>query len=227
MDLIPVFKKILKSNLPSSEFVIPLICEFSFNSRVIPIIIQEDLFLSDYLNLLRDPIWQANAMDSLTSLNERVHNDKVSNLLLNDPKRSLVQAILLDNGLNYELFLEKLTKLLKTFNKSMQVNQIRLSLFQDSSIIDNLLDHISNRHKSDILVKINLLKLIKVLTVNNYDHPNYEKIIRFMDGLKSSKILLVDKLVQEILSLEDRRYSSSMLPPPTTILKRLISANGT
>jgi hypothetical protein len=166
-------------------------------------------------------------MDSLTSLNERVHNDKVSNLLLNDPKRSLVQAILLDNGLNYELFLEKLTKLLKTFNKSMQVNQIRLSLFQDSSIIDNLLDHISNRHKSDILVKINLLKLIKVLTVNNYDHPNYEKIIRFMDGLKSSKILLVDKLVQEILSLEDRRYSSSMLPPPTTILKRLISANGT
>lgn len=218
MDVIPSFKKILNLNLTSSEFVIPLLCEFSFNSQTVPIVLQEDV-LEDYINLLRDPIWQANVMDSLAHLKEKINDDRIPNLLLTDPDRSLITAVLTECGLNYELFLEKLLKLLNFYNKSISVNQIRLLLFQNNLIINTTFNKITDQYKTDTSIQIQLFKLLKVLIVNNYHHPNYEKIIEFTKKFKNSKTLLIDRLVEEILELANSK--SMMPPPPITSLNRI------
>jgi cell division control protein CDC15 len=213
-EVLPLFRELLNTTLPCTEFIVPLLCEFSLNNHLTSKIAKDRGVIKIYLQLLIDPVWQANALDSLISLHERVGNDQISKLILEDDYQFLAQSFLVDNVLNYELYIEKLVKFLASYGKSIVVNQIRLKLLNNDAIIQAIFKR-TVKYKSDLVIQINLFKLLKILCTNNYSYDNCQKIMKYLESLKKTNVLLVDQLISETLSLQPTSLSGMMKPPPS------------
>lgn len=216
LEILPAFQELLNTALPCTEFVIPLLCEFSLNNHLVSKIVKEGSgVLQNYLELLIDPVWQANALDALISLHEQVNDDQIAKLLLDDDHQFLVQSFLVEDSLNYELYTEKLVKFLATYSKSVVVNQIRLLLLNSDKIIASILERIE-KYKADLVVQINLFKLLKVLSQENDGERNHGKIMNYLKRLKKTNILLVDQLISETLdSKSPEKDNPPVMGPPS------------
>lgn len=222
LNVFPLFQELINTTLPCTEFVIPLLCEFPFNQFLLPFISREkSTLLGNFSELLIDPVWQANALDYLVALHERVgSDDSVAKYLLNDEYNFLLQGFLVENSLNFELYLERLIKFLNSYSNSLTVNQIRLSLFNNDSVIDNIFQKIA-RHRDDLVVQINLFKLLKILSTNNLDYKNFEKISKQLNKIKPTNVLLIDRLISEILGSGNDKENLLMGPPESALKKAL------
>lgn len=223
LHIFPLFQELINSTLPCTEFVIPLLCEFPFNHLLLPFISkQKSTLLGIFSELLIDPVWHANALDSLVALHERIGmDDSVAKYLLHDEYHFLLNGFLVENSLNSELYLERLIKLLNSYSNSLTVNQIRLSFFNNSEVIDSIFQKVS-QHKSDLVVQINLFKLLKILSANNFEYKNFEKISFQLNKIKPTNVLLIDQLINEILEGELDKENSLMGPPTGTTPKKLV-----
>ncbi|KAH3679617.1 hypothetical protein WICMUC_000849 [Wickerhamomyces mucosus] len=208
------FQKVINLKLASSEYIIPLVCEFAFNSEILKIIwTKRDMtLLQNYSELLLDPVWQANALDSLLSLHEKIGNDVVSKYLLKDKYQNLIQSFLVDESLNYDLYLQRLIRFFHTYSKSIVINQIRLLFFNNSTVIDAIFKRIK-QYKSDLVIKINLFKLLKILVEDNFNYENYIKVSNYLSSIPKTNILLIDQLIAEMLNMEKEKENSLMRPP--------------
>ena len=210
---ISIVQELLNTTLPCSEFVIPLMCEFALNPMLTKHVMDEKTGLvRNYLELLIDPTWQANSLDSLTTLHEKCGDDRIAQAILNDKYHFILQSFLVEHTLNYELYMERLVRFLSTYSKSIVVNQIRLAYLNDDQIVGTIITRIGE-YKSDLVILIDLFKLLKIIMLNNAYYSNYDRIINFLKSLKKTKVLLVDQLINEILSSDSESTGTIMKPP--------------
>lgn len=224
LQVFPIFQELINSTLPCTEYVIPLLCEFPFNHALLPFISKEkESFLRIYTELLIDPVWQANALDSLVAIHERIgFDDSVAKYLLHDEYQFLLNGFLVDKSLNFELYLERLIRFLNSYSSSLTVNQIRLQLFYNNNVLDNIFAKISEHH-SDLVVQINLFKLLKIISAKNSTHENFEKVSIHLKEIRPTKVLLIDQLINEILGDEKDKENTLMRPPNTAPHKLVFS----
>lgn len=220
LQAFPLFQDLINSTLPCTEFVIPLICEFPLNQLLLSFITKEkETLLRNFTELLIDSVWQANALDSLVAFHEKFgSDDSVAEYLLNDEYHFLLHGFLLENTLNFELYLERLIKFMNSYSNSLAVDQIRLSFFNNDEVIDHIIKKISS-HKSDLVVQINLFKLLKILNANNTGYGNFEKISNYLHETRPTKVLLIDQLITEILGEESGKEGLTMRPPESSSRK--------
>lgn len=188
-------------------------CEFALNPMLTKHVMDEKTGLvRNYLELLIDPTWQANSLDSLTTLHEKCGDDRIAQAILNDKYHFILQSFLVEHTLNYELYMERLVRFLSTYSKSIVVNQIRLAYLNDDQIVGTIITRIGE-YKSDLVILIDLFKLLKIIMLNNAYYSNYDRIINFLKSLKKTKVLLVDQLINEILSSDSESTGTIMKPP--------------
>lgn len=218
----PLFQDIINSTLPCTEYIIPLLCEFPLNQLLHSFVAKEkETLLRNFSELLIDPVWQANALDSLVAFHDKFGtDDSVAEYLLNDEYNFLVHGFLLENTLNFELYLERLIKFLNSYGNSLAVNEIRLSLFNNGDVLDHIFKKIAS-HKSDLVVQINLFKLLKILSSSNSRYENFGKISKRLIEARPTKVLLIDQLINEILE-DGKAKEDSTMRPPTSSSRKLI-----
>lgn len=65
LGAVPLLRDLSKLNLPFRQFVLPILCEFAYcDASVRKVLLKHDV-VTTYLNLLLDPYWHSNAMDSI------------------------------------------------------------------------------------------------------------------------------------------------------------------
>ncbi|CDR45375.1 CYFA0S18e00430g1_1 [Cyberlindnera fabianii] len=212
-DSLPTFQKLMNSTLPCTEFIIPLLCGFASNEKLAAKIMKsETAIVENYTELLIDPVWQSNAMDALVSLHELIGGDKIPRLLLVGDCQFLVRGLLLKDTLNYELFLGRLNRFLSLYSTSMSINRIRLTLFNSDEVFSAIRQRIE-KTKSDLVIQVDLFKLLKTLSTNNFTYANYQKLVDFVKTVKKTGVLLIDQMVSEIVTAQSNKENNLMAPP--------------
>lgn len=194
LGILPYLRDLSKINLPFRQFILPIICEMVYcDNYVRSNLIKFDI-LDVYLNLLVDPYWQANSLDSI------LHWYKHDKLNLITPKAidCFTSGFMLNKVSNLELALENYLKLIN-LHPSMG------KMFVKEIIIENLIVKLTINLKNPV-VQLTLLKIIKALVVNTNKMAMDLKvfngvgdILMTLESRKSS--LLVDELASEVINL--------------------------
>jgi cell division control protein CDC15 len=65
LGAVPYLKSLAQTNLPFRQFVLPILCELVYCDNSVRQVLKQQDILTLYFNLLLDPYWQSNAMDSI------------------------------------------------------------------------------------------------------------------------------------------------------------------
>ena len=198
LGAVPHLKALSKINLPFRQFVLPILCELVHcDDYVRQILVKQDI-LTVYFNLLIDPYWQSNALDSILSWSQQA-SDQVK---LDTPKaiNCFVGGFMLPKVSNLESTLDSYLKLI-TVDKAVCYLMVK------ESIINNILFKL-NVHNKNPVVQLNLLRILKNL-VNTGKKTRMldnlvisDNLITTLNTLKSRKAsVLVDELAMDIVSL--------------------------
>lgn len=194
LGILPYLRDLSRINLPFRQFILPIICEMVYcDNFVRSNLIKYDI-LDVYLNLLIDPYWQANSLDSI--LNWYKH-DKL-NLMSAKAIDCFISGFMLNKVSNLELALENYLKLI---NLHPSISK----MFIKDIIIDNLIVKLTINLKNPV-VQFTLLKILKSLVMNTKRmamdlkvFDNVKTILMTLESRKSS--LLVDELASEVIDL--------------------------
>lgn len=238
-EMLATFQNLLNLSLPCINSMIPLFCEFSTNTKLLPVILENlDVFFQAYNGFLLNSTWRSHGLDSLLVLNDQLNNnnkeieqDLILQYLINDKNQLLIKSFAIRNCANVELYLEKLIKLFSNYKKSMKSNKLRLLFLNNNKIIEIIFEMIKeNEHENEPVLRNSLFRLLKILTIDNFIYDNYYKIMNFLKSLKanSTNSLIIDELIDEILGNDfdikkleeennlktDSHNSSQLMGPP-------------
>lgn len=198
LGAVPHLKALSKINLPFRQFVLPILCELVHcDDYVRQVLLKHDI-LAVYFNLLIDPYWQSNALDSILSWSQHTP-DLVK---LDTPKAisCFVGGFMLPKVSSLEATLDSYLKLI-TVDRAVCYSMAK------ESIINNILLKLTVHNKNPV-VQLNLLRILKSLvsimkrTIMLINLDISQNLLDTLNRLKSRKTsVLVDELAIEIVSL--------------------------
>lgn len=153
LGAVPLLKDLCKINLPFRQFVLPIVCELVYcDTYVRQVLIKFDV-LTTYFNLLVDPYWQSNAMDSIRHW--EAQDPKLHWLDAPGAKDCLLSGFMLPRVSNLEAVLDNYLALI-TSNKTI------LDLMARDSIILNILVKLT-AYNRDPVVKLTLTRILRYI----------------------------------------------------------------
>lgn len=200
LGAVPLLKDLSKINLPFRQFVLPILCELVYcDAYVRQMLVKFDI-LTTYFNLLVDPYWHSNAMDSI------LHwaSQDSSFLWLDSPraKDCLLSGFMLLKVSNLEGVLDNYLMLI-TSNKKV------LEIMTRESIILKILTKLSVYNKNAV-VKLTLLRILRYIVSFSRKSGIFEKlnvrqeIITTLASVTSRESsVLIQDLAQKITVLVD------------------------
>lgn len=198
LGILPIFKNLYKINLPSRQFVLPLLCEFVYCDGYVRQMLGKYDILNVYLSLLVDPYWHSNAMDSLLYW---ASQDPQLNWL--DPPRAhdcLVGGFLLGKISNLEAVLNNYLHLVST-------NDVVVELMARDAVINHILSMLTVYQKNAV-VKVSLLRILTYILMfvgatNNFNKlSSINEIQNTVDDVRSAEpSVLIRDLADKISRL--------------------------
>lgn len=190
LGALPYLKDLTKINLPFRQFILPIMCELVYCNKLVKNHLMKNNILEVYLNLLLDPYWQANALDSILNWIKQDHR----NHILNNSRTldCLITGFTLNKVSNLESALDNYLKL-------VTANSEVCNTFINPTIIENIGLKLSTTMRNSV-IQLTLLRILKVLVQQNTSvnlHP-IKSILMTLESRKNS--LLVDELANEIVS---------------------------
>ncbi|CCE83925.1 Piso0_004522 [Millerozyma farinosa CBS 7064] len=198
LGAVPMLKNLSKINLPFRQFVLPILCELVYCDKSVRHVLAKHDILSVYFNLLIDPYWQSNALDSM--LNWHMNDPEIVDLESPKAVTFLVSGFMLPKVSNLESVLDNYLKLV-TSNKNVCLLMIK------DSLIDNILMKLKVHQKNSV-VELSLLRILKNLVlvgtenkcqISSHVLSKVELVLESMKAKKSS--VLVYELANETSSL--------------------------
>ncbi|GEQ70332.1 hypothetical protein JCM33374_g4008 [Metschnikowia sp. JCM 33374] len=150
LGAVPLLRDLSRINLPFRQFVLPIICEFVYCDSSVRVLLLKHDIPTVYFNLLLDPYWHYNVMDSILHWSSQVEGFN----WLESPtaKNCLVSGFMMNKVSNLEAVLEKYLEL-------MTKNEQVVCLLARDSIVDNILAKLSVYSKAPA-AKLSLLKIL-------------------------------------------------------------------
>lgn len=201
--LIPHLLRVAKTASPLKQFALPILCDMAQGDKSTRKRLNQQCGLGFFLDLLQDPNWQ---LQSLESICVWLQGDlaRVEEYLL---RPNSVQALLF---VFVSSKLRPLENLLETFLKIFRMsNSITLALGKQSLFIKRLTDRLQNSTKA--IVRLNLLRISKAICDS---HPDVHFLMRefglvqMIETLShSDSAILVKELAREIVLQLQKPYS--------------------
>lgn len=187
-------KSLAMINLPFRQFILPLVCELVYCDDEIRDIIMDNDILNIYYNLLLDPYWQSNALDSILVWQNYQTNMKLSTRAID----CIVGGFLLSKVSNMESTVDNYLKL-------CLINKKIIPMMFLVNVVQSILQKLHN-HKSSV-IQVTLLRLLKLLIKygklsNNSTYLNVaESVKKELALLQSNGSVLIQELTQEVVAL--------------------------
>lgn len=202
LGVVPYLKELSKINLPFRQFILPILCELVHCNKYVRNVLLRQNMVDVYLNLLLDPYWQSNALDSL--LNWASHDKHID---LASPKAigCLTSGFMLGKISNLESSLDN-------YHKLIAANPTVAGYFINDNIIQNILVKLSRNTKNSV-IQLTLLRITRVLVSIAASSDMLKELTSFNDvkdilvKLPSRKnSLLIDELAGDILEFYGSIY---------------------
>lgn len=153
--IIPQLLRVARTTSPLKQFALPILCDLAHASKSTRKMLNQQCGLEFFLQLLQDPYWQLQSLESiLIWLQEDLA--RMESILL---KPSSIQALLFvftsSKSLSFEQFLETYLKIFKLSNG------VTLALGKHNQFLKRLIDRLQSCTKA--VVKLNLLRICKAI----------------------------------------------------------------
>ena len=238
--IIPILLKILKTQRPLKEFVLPILCDMAHSGKVGRRELWRNKGLTFYISLLSDPYWQVTALDAIftwyvsiykKSLNSITYSSarlqeetaKVEEHLLDGTfTTAIIQCFTTSKANSFENLLEPLQKLLR-LSPPVARDLAHPELF--SRILQKL-------RSSKAVVRLNLLRIVRSICDASDEQGALINIYGLYDSItrlaELDSAVLVRNMAAELIKSCDayeklgksggkrkvgRRTSTSLTPP--------------
>jgi len=195
LGAVPYLKSLAMTNLPFRQFVLPILCELVYCDDNVRQVLKQHDILTLYFNLLLDPYWQSNAMDSIIVW---IQQDESSvDLKSTRAINCILTGLLLSTVSNMESTLDNYLKL---FNMNRDI--VRL-MFKET-ILQNIFQKLAVYNRNPV-IQLSLLRLLKILLIEGkatslFTDVSYQVIERLQE-LDAKNSVLIEELIQEIRSI--------------------------
>lgn len=204
LGAIPIFKELSKINLPFRQFVLPILCEFVYCENYVRQMLIRFNIVNVYLNLLLDPYWHSNAMDSILHWSSQELNFK----WLDEPhaRECLLSGFMLAQVSNLEAALNNYLQLVSSSN------QVLLLMTRDS-IVSQILTKLTVYNRNPV-VKLSLLRILHHIVLNSTKHggltttESIKPTLATVTAKESS--VLIGELVAKIMALLEQPVLQSV-----------------
>lgn len=194
----PFLKNLSKINLPFRQFVLPILCELVHCGSYVRLVLVKNDILNVYFNLILDPYWHSNALDSVITWAQLEPVD--INLHIHKSLNCFISGFMLPKVSNMESSLDNYLKLL-LLQKSLKYFMIREPLI--NNILSKLVFYSNNP-----VIQLNLLRILKVLVSAGthsgvlYKMSICSKLKSILSTLKSKQnSILVEELATDIVTM--------------------------
>ncbi|ORX40201.1 hypothetical protein BD324DRAFT_644621 [Kockovaella imperatae] len=193
--IIPLLKKVIQSKSPLKQFALPILCDIANAGKVSRRLLWQNHGIKLYLDLLEDPYWRVSALDALLAWMSD-ETARVEDVILDkSASESIVQAFVQATGVSFEGILDPLLKILRL---STSVT----SAISTTPFFRRLSESLS--HPSKAVVKLNLLRLTRVVCDN---HPDRATLVARFDLAR-----IVDRLVHQDEAILVRQLAKEIYP---------------
>ncbi|CAI5756522.1 unnamed protein product [Candida verbasci] len=195
---LPYLKALSMINLPFRQFVLPILCEFVHCEGQTRNELKKNEILNVYFNLLLDPYWQSNALDSIYHWYQK------------DSKYVKLDSPMAADCLIGGFLLPKVSSLESTLEIYLQLITVNTNLtriMSDLNIMNNILMKLAI-YKKNPVIELQLMKILRFLIIFSLNEDNSDlkrisrAIINTLESLNSrSTSVLVDEVATEILTI--------------------------
>ncbi|RLV90394.1 Cytokinesis protein sepH [Spathaspora sp. JA1] len=194
-------KSLSKINLPFKQFILPIICELAYCDEKVRTEMKKQDILSVYYNLLLDPYWQPNSLESIYHW----YRTDPTYITLESPKAidCLIAGFLLPKVSNLESTLDIYLQLIS-------INSKVTKFMSNAVIINNILMKLKLHNKNPV-IQLLLLKILKwlVLSCNTVEMNVSTSITNCLHTIaKTSSSVLIEEIALEILEMIPISYPS-------------------
>ncbi|CAD1808554.1 unnamed protein product [Candida parapsilosis] len=205
LGALPHLRSLSLVKLPFRQFILPIMCELVYCGKSIRAKLRSCDILGLYFNLLLDPYWQSNALESLYAW----YQMSPRHVKLDGPQANscLAAGFLLPNVASLESVLDVYLKLM-----TMDATLVRT--MSEVNIVENIVVKLKYHHQHPV-IQVSLLKILKHILMNvviaGFNRPNEKEkevigqVVELLQGLPLRQTsLLVGEISTEILHLLQR-----------------------
>lgn len=156
LGAVPIYKELSKINLPFRQFVLPILCEFVYCDNYVRQMLYKHSILNVYLNLLVDPYWHSNAMDSI--LHWSLQDTSLRWLEEPHARECLLNGFMLSKVSNLEAALNNYLHLVAS-------STVVLRLMTRDLIVSQILTKLTVYNRNAV-VKLSLLRILHYIMSN-------------------------------------------------------------
>lgn len=156
LGVVPFYKELSKINLPFRQFVLPILCEFVYCDIYVRQMLFKHNILHVYLNLLVDPYWHSNAMDSI--LHWSSQDSSLGWLEEPNARECLLNGFMLSKVSNLEAALNNYLQLVTS-------SGLVLQLMTRDLIVSQILTKLTVYNRNAV-VKLSLLRILQIIVTN-------------------------------------------------------------
>ncbi|KAI5961505.1 CDC15 [Candida margitis] len=203
LGALPHLKVLSMVKLPFRQFILPIMCELVYCGKSIRSNLRTLDIPSLYFNLLLDPYWQSNALESIYAW----YQMSPKHIKVDGPRANscLAAGFLLPKVASLESVLDDYLKLL-----AMDVTLVKT--MSEVNIVENILTKLKS-HSQNPVIQVSLLKILKIVMINVvisgfncHIQENEEKVMKsVIDSLQNLPLrqtsLLVGEISTEIMNL--------------------------
>ncbi|KAK6458033.1 uncharacterized protein RJT20DRAFT_125934 [Scheffersomyces xylosifermentans] len=198
LGVVPYLKSLSMINLPFRQFVLPLLCELVHCDGNVKAHLKKHDILTVYYNLLLDPYWQSNSLDSI--LKWAQYDPHYVRLDATKAQDCLSAGFMLPKVSNLEAALDNYWKLITTFERVGRN-------MANATILNNILLKLRVYNKNAV-VQLTLLRILKYLVKVSKKTGRLENMnvtvgmVSALDALREGNgSVLVEELASEVLAL--------------------------
>lgn len=207
LGALPHLRSLSMVKLPFRQFILPIVCELVYCGKSVRAKLRSCDILGLYFNLLLDPYWQSNALESIYAW----YQMSPRHIKLDSPQANscLAAGFLLPKVASLESVLDVYLKLLAMDNSLVKT-------MLEVNIVENILVKLRGYHQNPV-IQVLLLKILKIIMINvviagfnchvDKDEKKVMKLV--VDSLRNLPLrqtsLLVGEISSEILSLIQHR----------------------
>lgn len=195
--IIPLLLRIAGTSSPLKQFALPILCDLAHTSKSTRKILNQQCGLDFFLQLLQDPYWQLQSLESILIWLQEDLARMESVLLKPSSIQSLLSVFISAKSLSFEQFLETFLKLFKLSHG------VTLALGKQPAFLQRLAERL--RLSTKAVVKLNLLRICKAVcdvVPDRQEALRRNHLTNIIEALsKEDGTVLVQEVARDIITL--------------------------
>lgn len=175
LGAVPLLRDLSRINLPFRQFVLPILCEFVHCGPAVRQLLLKNDVLAVYFNLLLDPYWHSNAMESLMQWSSQDSSFDLLNYSM--AQNCLLSGFMMNKVSNSEAVLENYFSLLSSDTRYVP-------LMRRKTVFENILQKLAIYGMNPV-AKLSLLRILLCLVEDGSGNDNAE-VSEVLNGIRNA-----------------------------------------